>query len=75
MWQTKFGQYEKLLWAKVPNFDGEVIVSFQFIGNCWPLRLCFSELSKVPYMSGGQIALNFRVLSLFQVCWEVLDFI
>jgi len=30
-WQTKFGQYEKLLWAMGPNFGGEVIVSVQCV--------------------------------------------
>ena len=57
---AKFGQYQKLFWAKGPNFGGEVIVFVQCVLNCWPLRLWFPELSKTPYMSGG----NFRTLSL-----------
>jgi len=54
----KFGQYEKLFWAKGPNFGGEVIVSSQCVLNCWPLslslRLWFPELSKTPYMTGSK---------------------
>jgi len=71
----KFGQYEKLFWAKGPNFGGEVIVSIQCVLNCWPLRLWFPELSKTPYMTGSKLHIISELLSLFQVCWEVLDFI
>jgi len=51
-WQTKLGQYQKLFWAKGPNFGDEMIVSIQCVLNCWSLRLWFPELSKTPYMSG-----------------------
>ena len=71
--QTKFGQYQKLFWVKGPNFGVEVIVSAQGVLNCWPLRLWFPELPKLHTWLG--IAHSFRALSLFQACWEILDFI
>jgi len=48
----KQGQYQKLFWAKGPNFGGEMIVSLQCFLNCKPLRLWFQELSQTPYMTG-----------------------
>jgi len=53
-WQTNFGQYQELFWAKGPNFGGEVMLSVQYALKCWPLRLWFPELSKTPYMTVGK---------------------
>ena len=53
----------------------EVIVSVQCVCNCRPLRLRFPELWKTPHMTGGKQHIILELLSLFQVCWEVMDFI
>ena len=67
-WQTKFGQYQELFWAKGPNFGDELIVSVQ----CLKLP---AIKDVVPRNIMGGIAHDFRAVSLFQICWEVLDFI
>ena len=53
-WRTKFGQYQKMFWAKGPDFGGEVIASVHCVLNCWPLRLWFPELSKTPCIAVGK---------------------